>query len=135
MSEPVTKKQCVKEVTRYFDNVWDYFSKSDKDKSKAICDVCSKTIARNNGSTSGMRRHLELIHKIYPKDHTTIAEPSTSTSKSLKQESLKTFVKKPTLESDISEMVFENLTLSETDFKKKSFLFRSVTTTYRQVEW
>lgn len=41
--------------------VWDYFQPLEK---AAKCSICTKTIGRSGGSTSGMKNHLKSIHSL-----------------------------------------------------------------------
>lgn len=57
--------------------VWNYFQHKSAHDSVAICELCKREIARNNGTTSGMRNHLKLCHSIVEEnDLTTEAETS-----------------------------------------------------------
>ncbi|CAF0744375.1 unnamed protein product [Rotaria sp. Silwood1] len=41
--------------------LWDYMTKL---KDKAKCNICSTTLSRKNGTTSGLRKHLHQMHKL-----------------------------------------------------------------------
>ena len=46
--------------------IWEYFTKSEDQKSRAVCNVCKTMIATNNGATTMLYKHLEKDHnKIY----------------------------------------------------------------------
>ena len=43
-------------------NLWKYMSKQQNNKAK--CSLCDAVLSRTNGTTTGMRKHLFLIHKL-----------------------------------------------------------------------
>lgn len=43
-------------------NLWHYMTKQQNEKAK--CNICNKILSRQNGSTSGLRKHLFQVHKI-----------------------------------------------------------------------
>ena len=43
-------------------NLWRYMSKQQNNKAK--CNLCDAVLSRTNGTTTGMRKHLFLIHKL-----------------------------------------------------------------------
>ena len=45
-------------------NLWKFMKKLNNEKAK--CNICSKMLIRQNGATSGLRKHLSHIHKIEP---------------------------------------------------------------------
>ncbi len=45
--------------------IWDYYEKLDSGKAKCLIGKkCKAEIGRPNGGTSGMRSHLENVHKM-----------------------------------------------------------------------
>ena len=45
-------------------NLWKFMKKLNNEKAK--CNICSRILSRQNGATSGLRKHLSHIHKIEP---------------------------------------------------------------------
>lgn len=45
-------------------SVWDHFQRTADDGEVAICAMCNKPIRCKNSSTTGLHRHLELIHHL-----------------------------------------------------------------------
>jgi hypothetical protein len=43
-------------------NLWDYMTKQENQKAK--CNKCNKILSRQNGATSGLRKHLFHVHKV-----------------------------------------------------------------------
>ncbi len=46
----------------YETNLWHYMTKQEHKKAK--CNICNRILSRNNGATSGLRKHLFQIHNI-----------------------------------------------------------------------
>ena len=43
---------------------WEFFARKDDDRTVAVCKECNKHIKCPGGTTSGLSRHLENIHKV-----------------------------------------------------------------------
>jgi hypothetical protein len=45
-------------------SLWDYMTKEEDEKAK--CNLCNVILSRQNGATSGLRKHWFQVHKVEP---------------------------------------------------------------------
>lgn len=64
-------------------NLWNYMTKEEKEKAK--CKICSTILSRKNGATSGLRKHLQTMHKIQCQQRTMMKIRSVSQKLSIEK--------------------------------------------------
>ena len=60
-SKSESTKRKENEIDRTSD-VWNYMKKQGNDK--ATCNICGITLCRKNGNTTGLRKHLNQVHRL-----------------------------------------------------------------------